>query len=63
MKNRRALYRGFINVTHVFIFATFLLSISIGVVVGMRIAMKLEKQASRSWCNSVLEYALKKFDK
>jgi hypothetical protein len=63
MKNRRALYRGFITITHLFIFAAFLVSIWIGVVFGMRIGMTLEKEASRSWCNSVLEYAMKKFDK
>ena len=43
------------------LFAVFTAAIWIGVMIGISVGEDLSEQASRSWCNTVVESALQKF--
>ena len=57
----QALWRGF--PVALSLFTVFLAAIWIGVVIGISVGEGLSQQASKSWCNTVVQSALKKYTK
>ena len=45
------------------LFTVFMAAIWVGVMIGISVGEDLSQQASRSWCNTVVESALQKFAK
>ncbi|MFQ5990412.1 MAG: hypothetical protein ACE5K9_10900 [Candidatus Methylomirabilales bacterium] len=45
------------------LFTVFMAAIWVGVMIGISVGEDLSQQASRSWCNTVVESALQKFGK
>lgn len=45
------------------LFTVFMAAIWVGVMIGITVGEDLSQQASRSWCNTVVESALQKFQR